>query len=68
MNIFKSVSTPDLKLGDVVHWDGVEGNVHGAIHAIEERDGGVRTIRVEPIGSCARMLNPTEKVEILWRR
>jgi hypothetical protein len=68
MTTIKRVATKDLKVGDVVQWTGVESNVYGAIHSIEEHGEGGRTIRIEPIGSNARTLNPDDKVDVVLPR
>lgn len=59
------VAAKDLKVGDNVRWNGVDGVIEGRVHDIEEKGDGVRTIRLEPVGSCARMLNADERVEVV---
>jgi hypothetical protein len=61
----KRVAAKDLKKGDLVRWNGAVGIIEGRIHDIEEKGGGVRTIRLEPVGSCARMLIADEKIEVV---
>lgn len=54
-----------LKQGDVFQWYSTSVKVQGRIHAIEEKDNGVKTIRMEPVGSQSRTLNADDKVEVL---
>lgn len=65
METIVRVAAPDLQIGDVVQWGSVAGLVRGSIHQIEEHDGGVRTIRIEPVGSAARTLRPDEKIDVV---
>lgn len=59
------VKAKDLDVGDTVQWRSADGIVQGRIHDIEEKAGGVRTIRIEPVGSHSRMLNADDKVDVV---
>jgi len=61
----KRVKAKDLVVGDTVHWQAASGVVQGRIHDIEEKKGGVRTIRIEPVGSHSRMLNADDTVDVV---